>query len=188
MQIPAHTTIRRPRRALACLALLVALLASAALSAGAFARPASGHRATCTASRHSKHGAGRHCAKRHAKKTRGGAHKSKKPAVKSPAPTPKLTPAVCEDGSAPAHSTSGSYTCEDGSEPACEDGSDPLRPSSASAPMCRVAREDPPLECGIEPNGECSVELACEDAEEAAPGPQGCEHGSAFEEESETGA
>jgi hypothetical protein len=182
MKIDPNTTIRRPRRALACLALLLALIASAALSAGAFARPAHGHKAPCNASHHAKHGA-KHCAKHHTTK-----HKAKKPAAKPSAPAPKLTPAECEDGSAPVRSASGSYGCEDGSEPACEDGSEAIRPSAASAPMCRVPTGED-LECGLaEAGGECGVEFACEDAEESVATPsQGCEHGSAFEEEPEPG-
>jgi hypothetical protein len=74
---------------------------------------------------------------------------------------------------------SGDYNCEDGSEPACVDGSDPILPSATSAPMCRVAPEA--LECGSDSNGECGPELACE--EEATEGAQGCEHGSLFDEE-----
>ena len=176
MEISAHNPARR--RALACVALLVSLLACAALSAAAFARTAHGsRRPSCASTRHAKHGAARHCAKHHSQKT----HKTKKPAAKAPAPAPKLTPALCEDGSAPARSAAGSFACEDGSEPGCEDGSDSVRPSSSSAPMCRVPK--PEAETTCEPNGECSAEFACEDSEEAVSGAQGCEHGSAFEEE-----
>ena len=102
-------------------------------------------------------------------------------AARKPAPAPVLTPAECEDGSSPVRSASGAYSCEDGSEPSCEDGSEPVRPSAASAPMCRVPKEDPDQECPAA-GGECEVELACEDVEEAVTAPQGCEHGSAFEE------
>ena len=173
-----HTHTRRPRRALACLALLIALVGCAALSAAAVARTAHpGKHSACTNARHAKHGAGKHCSKHHGEKT----HKAKKPAAKPPPSAPKLTPALCEDGSAPARSASGAYSCEDGSEPACEDGSEPVRASSSSAPMCHVPHEEPTQECDAK--GECAVEFACEEAEEAATGPQGCEHGSAFEEE-----
>jgi hypothetical protein len=183
MEIPAHNPVRRPRRVLACLALLVSLLACAALSAAAFGRTAhdahsshGGRRPACAGHR-AKHGTAKHCAKHHGQKT----HKAKKPAAKPSAPAPKLVPALCEDGSAPVRSASGSFTCEDGSEPACEDGSETIHPSSSAAPMCHVQREETEPAC--EPNGECNVEFACEDAEEATTGPQGCEHGSAFEEE-----
>ena len=47
--------------------------------------------------------------------------------------------------------------------------------------MCRAPREEGG-ECQVGSNGECQLELACEDAEEAQEAPQGCEHGSAFEE------
>jgi hypothetical protein len=181
MQIHAHTSTRRPRRALATLALLVALLLPAALAAAAPARSGRGHRAGCSTARHGRRAA-RHCAKRHSHKPHGGAHKAKKPAA-NPAPAPKLTPAVCEDDSTPARSADGSYSCEDSSEPVCVNGSEPVRPASGGAPVCHVAREEGKGECGLEAAGECGVELACEDAEEGFAGPQGCEHGSAFEEE-----
>src|SRR5262249_28200721 len=153
METRAHIPTRRPRSALACVALLVSVLACAALSAAAFGRTAHDSRRTgCTSARHARHGAAKHCGKHHGQKS----HKAKKPAAKAPAPAPKLTPAVCEDGSAPARTASGSFSCEDGSAPACEDGSEPVRPSSSSAPMCRVPKEEPQPAC--EANGECSVE------------------------------
>ena len=177
MQIEPRTSTHRPRPAIAWLAILLALLLAAALSAAASARSSHGHRASCTTTRHARR-AVRHCSRHHAHKV---AHKPKKQA-KPAAPAPKLTPASCEDGSAPVRSADGSYTCQDGSEPACEDGSEPIRPATSSAPLCRVPREE--AECTLEAGGDCGIELACEDAEEVA-GPQGCEHGSAFEEESE---
>ncbi len=179
METRAHTHALRPRRALAALACLLALMLAGALSAAAAARPATSHRGSCPAQHHAKHGA-KHCSKKHSHKPKGGAHKTKKP-VHKPAPSVPLTPATCEDASLPVRSAAGSYSCEDGSEPACVDGSDPVRPSSASAPMCRAPREEGG-ECQVGSNGECQLELACEDAEEADAAPQGCEHGSAFEE------
>ena len=180
MQIPAPIT-SRPRRMRVAFALLVALLSAATLSAVAAARPSTSHRGSC-ATRHAKRGSAKHCARHHGKTH--GAKKGKKPARKparKPAPAPLLTPAECEDGGSPVRSASGDYSCEDGSEPTCEDGSNPVRPSAASAPMCRVPKEDPDQECPAA-GGECEVELACEDAEEAVTAPQGCEYGSAFEE------
>src|SRR5262249_14491752 len=131
METRAHIPTRR-HRTLASLAVLVALIACAALSAAAFARTTrgAGHHSSCSSARHAKRGAAKHCAKHHGQKTRG-AHKTKKPAAKTP-PAPKLTAATCEDGSAPVHSAGTSYTCEDGSEPGCEDGSNPVRPSASS--------------------------------------------------------
>jgi hypothetical protein len=178
MQIPVPIVPRRSRRLRAALALLAALVLAAALSAAAAARPSGSHRSSCPA-RHARHGAAKRCANHHGRKTHGAAKKTKKPARK-PAPAPALTPAECEDGTAPVRSA-GAYSCEDGSEPSCEGGSDPIRPSAASAPMCRVPKEETEQECSAAGGG-CEVELACEDAEEAVTAPQGCEHGSAFEE------
>jgi hypothetical protein len=168
----------RPRRMRAGLALVTALLLAAMPNAVAAARPSSSHRGSCPAHR-AKHAA-KHCAKHHAKK-HGGARKAKKPAHKPVPPVP-LTPAICEEGAVPARSAAGSYSCEDGSAPFCEDGSEPVRPSAASAPMCRVPKEEAGRECSVGASGECEAELVCEDAEEAVAVSQGCEHGSAFEE------
>lgn len=175
-RIPNRPRAQRPRPALALLALLLALLVvSACLAGGAGARPARTRHVSCAGSRRAKHQSAKHCAKRKAAKT---VHKGKKPAPKA-APTAKLTPATCEDRTAPVHAPNGEYTCEDGSEPACQDGSEPVRPSASSAPMCHVSREAP--SCALGAGSECSLEFACE--EEATEGPQGCERGSAFEEE-----
>jgi hypothetical protein len=179
MQIDAHTPTRRARRALGCLALLLALLVPAALAVAAPARSGRARRASCAASRHGRHSSAKHCAKHHSHKPHAGTHKPKKAAPKAPAP--KLTPAQCEDASAPARSAGGSWSCEDGSEPFCADGSEPFRPASGSALMCHAATEDDTSGCTSE--GECGIELVCEDAEEAVSAPQGCEHGSALEEE-----
>lgn len=181
MQISAPIATRRLRRLRAGLALIAALLLAAALSAGAAARPSGAHRSSC-ATRHAKRGSAKHCAKRHAHTTHGTARKAKKPARRPAPPAPALTPASCEDGTPPARAPGGAYSCEDGSEPSCEDGSDPIRPSAASAPMCRVPKEEPGKECGAA-SGECEAEFVCEEGEEAVSAQQGCEHGSAFEEE-----
>ncbi len=175
-RIPNRPRSHRPRPALALLALLLALLVvSACLAGGAGARPARTRHTSCSGSRRAKHPSARHCSKRRAAKT---VHKAKKPAPKA-APTVKLAPATCEDGTVPAHTAGGAYTCEDGSEPACQNGSEPIRPSASSAPMCHVSHEAPG--CAPGAGSECSQEFACE--EEVTEGPQGCERGSAFEEE-----
>lgn len=168
----------RPRPALALTALLLALLVvSACLAGGAGARSARTRHASCAGSHHARHQSAKHCAKRKTAKT---VHKGKQSAPKA-APTVKLTPATCEDGTAPARTASGTYTCEDGSEPACQDGSEPIRPGASSAPMCHVSHEAP--SCALGGDSECSQEFACE--EEVTEGPQGCERGSALEEEEE---
>jgi hypothetical protein len=181
METRAHTPTRRPRRVLAGLALLLALLGCAVLSAAAFARTAhSAHRSGCATRHRARHGAVRHCSRRRRRKVHG-THKQQSMA-KAPAPAPKPAVARCEDGNLPARSASGEYDCEDGSEPACEGGSEPLRPSAGSGPVCPTVHEVPDPVCGT--GGECE-EFACEDPSEAVAPSKGCEYGSAFEEEAE---
>jgi hypothetical protein len=174
METRAHTHTPPPRQVLRSLALLLALLLCGCLAAAAAARPARTRPASsCHTSHRAKHSASKRCSKHHP------THKAKKPAPKAAVPAPKLTSASCEDGTAPVRVASGDYNCTDGSEPACEDGSDPILPSATSAPMCHVTHE----ECAAGSKAECGLELVCE--EEATEGPQGCEHGSALEEEGE---
>lgn len=174
MQIHAHT--RRPRRVLACLAMLAALLMPTALAAAASARSSAAHHNSCP-SRHARHASAKHCSRHRSHKP---SHKTKKPAPKPAVSPPKPAAALCDDASAPARpAEGGEYLCEDGSEPFCEDGSEPIEPSSGPAPVCPAPQF--PAECGTE--AECGPELACESAEETFAGPQGCEHGSALEEE-----
>lgn len=156
--------------------MLAALLMPTALAAAASARPSAGHHGSCQSSHH-RHAGARHCARHHSHKP---SHKAKRPAPKPAVAAPKLTPAQCDDDSAPARPAEGGESlCEDGSAPFCEDGSEPIEPGSGSAPVCRGPKF--PAECSTE--AECGPELACESAEETFAGPQGCEHGSAFEEE-----
>jgi len=52
------------------------------------------------------------------------------------------TEPACEDGSAPVRLGSGSYFCDDGSELICEDGSSPTSSSDGSTLACDIASGD----------------------------------------------
>ena|GEM_PF-4451211 len=79
---------------------------------------------------------------------------------------PALTPALCEDGTPPVR-TQGAYACQDGSEPSCEDASEPLAGAGGGPPECQA-----PAPAGGEegesqdPESSCEVSLS---AGEAAP-------------------
>ena len=46
--------------------------------------------------------------------------------------------AICEDGSVPIRAHDGSFSCDDGSEPGCENGSEPILSGDRSALVCEV--------------------------------------------------
>lgn len=118
---------------LLCLALLTAVLAPApdALAQAqktpcARSKPAS-HRSKCP--QHGAKGGRRGSSKgshRHPAKSRGAAHAVKTHARNAPA-APLLTPAVCADESEPLRASNGTFSCDDGSQPGCEDESSPIR-------------------------------------------------------------
>lgn len=94
-----------------------------------------------------------HATKRHAE--HGGAkHPLVKKSPKTAPPAPPAPPAAsCEDGSAPVRANDGSFSCKDGSEPACEDSSNPTRSSSDTSLVCPVSSE----------GGSGSSEAECEE-------------------------
>lgn len=53
-------------------------------------------------------------------------------------PGEEWSEAVCEDGSAPASTSTGGYACEDGSAPVCEDGPAPSAAAEGSTLACLV--------------------------------------------------
>jgi hypothetical protein len=77
----------------------------------------------------------RHAGKRHAKRTPIGRTR-KRGSQASPPP-----PAVCEDGSTPARGQEGTFSCPDGSEPACQDGATPTPSHNGKSLVCPVAGE-----------------------------------------------
>jgi hypothetical protein len=74
-----------------------------------------------------------HKVKRTAKK---GVHKATRKTTHKAAARPAR--AMCEDGSAPVHRGPDSFTCGDGSEPGCEDGSFPIVASNGKTLVCNV--------------------------------------------------
>jgi hypothetical protein len=96
-------------------------------------------------------------------------------------PAASRTVAVCEDGSGPVRAGDGSFSCEDGSEAACENG--------ASA---TIARDGTRLVCGVgSSGGSGSAEPACEAASPPAQESDGsvsCAEGSAGTCEGSSGA
>jgi type II secretory pathway pseudopilin PulG len=190
-------SFNNPRRALLATLAVLALVALMVLPALALARVArsASHSATCaaashSASHHGKRSSGKsHCTKHKTHKAKKKTHKTKKTAgKKTVAPSIVLTPAVCEDGSLPSHAGGGTYTCEDGSEPACEDGDAPTRSKATSAPMCKSESEvEVEVECLQEASGECQAgEFACEDSRESGEAGQACEVASGEEVDDES--
>lgn len=125
------------------------------------------HARGCTARKHGSHAKGK--TKRHHTK-----YIKKKKSRHDPAPHTPATrapqPAVCEDASTPAVESEGSYSCADGSEPICGDGSDPVPASKGSGPVCATAAK-PVVEFS---------EASCEDgsAPAGASGGYACADGS----------
>ena len=183
----AILTSPRATRLLAPLAAAAALAMPAEASArigGASAthRVSTSSRSCSRASKHGRraHGAGRRGCKR-SHTHRRGAHKRSSTSRKSAAAAPvELVAATCEDGTLP-RGGAGSYACEDGSAPGCEQGR--LEAGTASsAPMCAIKPSEKEI---VALEGQIEPEYPCEDAAEAS-GPQSCEAGTeqeAIEEE-----
>jgi hypothetical protein len=133
----AHALALALALSLACV-LALTLLASQSLArvAGSScssptAAGARAHRSSCghaarPAKRH------RHKAKHHHAKPKHAKAKAKQ------APALTKVPATCEDGSEPARTGTSSFSCTDGSEPECENGSNPTLSSGGSTLQCTV--------------------------------------------------
>lgn len=172
-----------PRRALALLstvlllaalvALLVRVAPSSAQGSPAGCSPRAAHSGSqgrvCAALWHGTHAktkAKHHHAKRVAAKKKKSKHQ---PATYTPA-IPAPVPAVCEDASTPVRESEGSYSCADGSEPICGNGSEPALASKGPGPVCPTAAK-PVVEFS---------EASCEDgsAPAGASGGYTCDDGS----------
>jgi hypothetical protein len=167
--VPISPPARRLTLALT-LALSLAVLV-ATLLLGPSQTLARGRRATCSSSatdsraklathtcvrparRHRGHHATRRRA-RHAKKAPRASNRS-----------PALAAAYCEDGSAPVRAGNGSFSCDDGSEPECEDGATPT-----------VSRNGRSLVCPPASEGEAGASEECQagEAGEAGEAGAGC--------------
>ncbi|HXW58287.1 MAG TPA: hypothetical protein VEJ23_02285 [Solirubrobacteraceae bacterium] len=121
-----------------------------------------GHRAKGLVRGHKK--ANHHKVKRTARKVKPKTtHKTtRKSARKASAPAK----ALCENGSAPARTGTDSYTCGDGSEPGCEDGSYPIVAPNGKTLVCNVPSNEGGSSGGGDgsrpPSGE-TEEALCED-------------------------
>ena len=157
---------------------IVAIVAVLVLSPQALAH---GHKAACSSSAtHSKHGAracvqSRRAAKSHKRKAHArpkvkGHHskhaattnKTTKKKAKSPTGTIQ-TPAVCEDGIVPVRESDGFFSCDDESEPGCENGSTPMLTPNGTKLICGPAPKGAPE----------APEAACEDGSTPSKGPNG---------------
>lgn len=177
---PRHTPSLPLRRLPRVLAVLVSVCALAAALVGASQSLAQTRsRAACaTAGDHAKDGRHavkcttrkpRRAAKRHRKRRHGkrGRHRSRS------GQTP--TAARCEDGSAPTRTGEGSFSCEDGSEPECEDGATPTPAPGGQGLLCPVSSESTGREADCEELEEQEGGCGGEDAQACEAADAGCE-------------
>jgi hypothetical protein len=144
--LTATLSLRRLASALA-LGLSLGVLAAAALL-GPAQTLAQTHRATCPSSgAHSKAKHGHGCAKpaRKGKSHRTAKHHAKRTKTKAgSSASGAFVPARCEDGSLPVAAANGSFSCDDGSEPECENGAAPTRSSKDKKLLCPVSTHNEP--------------------------------------------
>jgi hypothetical protein len=144
---------------------------------------AQAHKASCPSAVHAKTKHGAHACTQPSHKTKRHAkHSAKKKTHKKTHGASQATaPAHCEDGSAPLRASDGSFACDDGSEPECEDGATPKASRTGNSLVCLVAAEGEAsaseAECEEEGLG-CSAgsesgEQACEAAEGSSPACEG---------------
>ncbi len=173
--------ISPPARRLTLLALTLAL--SLAVLAAALLGPAQTlaqtHGSTCsTSAAHSKAKTARTCARsshkgkaHHATGRRARRTLAKKTPKASTPASPALAAAYCEDGSAPVRAGDGSFSCDDGSEPECEDGATPTVSPNGKDLLCPVSTE----EASGSSEAQCEEGLGCGAETGSAPAEQGCE-------------
>jgi hypothetical protein len=177
------TSSHPTRRLAAVLALALTLALAAAALMGPSQTLAQTHRSSC-ASTHAKvkcntractqstrKGRGRHAAKCH---TNRASRKTRKTTSHQ-----ALAPAYCEGGGAPVQAEDGSFACEDGAEPQCENGAIPTpRGKSLVCPVI-FSEESSSGEAECEEEGTGS---AC-----ASSGEQACEEASSESQQCEAG-
>jgi hypothetical protein len=163
--------------ALSLAALVAALLGPTQTLAQARGSSCSGAHAKTKCTEHacsqsSHKGRAHHTSKCHVKRTS---------TKKSPKTHQATTPAYCEDASAPVRAMSGSFSCEDGSEPQCDEGAQPQRSANGKSLVCPVLPEEEPsageTECEEGLGATCSAgdtspavsEPTCEASASAAP-------------------
>lgn len=113
---------------------------------------------TCAPSSHK--GKARHASK----------HRGKHTLANAPSGTiPTVVAATCENGSAPARESNGSFACADGSEPECEDGATPARSSSGRSLLCPVigeAESESEAECEEGVAASCAADMLAGSSEQ----------------------
>jgi hypothetical protein len=158
-QNPALTVKPSQRRSaplLAAAAIAVLLLTLAPAAGG---RPASAHKVACQSATRHPHSHQTRCARQHKPVQHRGKHHSggKSPAHKtSPHKPPARVAAQCEDGSLPLRSAPGVFSCDDESEPGCQEGSEATLAAGGTALTCPA-----PVSPGGEAEGECFPEGEC---------------------------
>jgi hypothetical protein len=111
---------------------------------------------------------------RHESKRRKHARAKKK--TKDGAAGTATMPASCEDASAPVAAPGGGFSCEDGSEPQCEDGATPTPSRNGKVLLCPISGAGEATTGEGEGEGECEEEaLACEPGAAAGNDEQSCE-------------
>jgi hypothetical protein len=168
-------TDRPPARRLT---LAVTVLLSLGVLVAALIGPAQGlaqtRKPACSSSAHAKAKHATRACTRPSHKRKAKSHAkhmtTKKTSKGSPTP-PATVAAVCEDGSAPVRTSAGSFSCSDGSEPACESGATPTTSRSGKSLLCPVLTESEPGST----EAECEEEgLECTGVSSGS-GEQGCE-------------
>jgi hypothetical protein len=176
---PAHGPARLRTGALALALLALALVVALLAPAGAPARSSTSRRHSCPPpakhhrrTSHAAAGCKKHGQKKTAKGTKRG--QSSRGTAHQSSPASALTPALCEDGSAPVRG-SGGFACADGSQPGCISGSGPVS-SPTGVPECESAddasAEGSATECEEE---ECQSEASCEQTSATGESPLDCE-------------
>jgi hypothetical protein len=191
--VPISPPARRLTLALT-LALSLAVLAAALL--GPSQTLAQARRATCSSSATDSRArlATRTCVQPARKRrahhaTRRRSKHAKKTPKASPR-SPALAAAYCEDGSVPVLVGNGSFSCDDGSEPACEDGATPTVSRNGRSLVCPVAGEGDgeagsSEECQAgEASGGCGTEAGATSGVPACEAPSSEGSGAACEEQS----
>ena len=166
--------LRLPRRLALAVTLALSLSAFAVALLGPAQTLAQAHKAACLNAAHAKTKHGVHaCTQSTHKPKRHAKHSSKKKTRKKTDKALQSTvPAHCEDASLPVRASDGSFSCDDGSEPECEDGATPTPSRNGKSLVCAVLSEG---EAGAS-EAECEEEdLGCAAGGGAGPGEQACE-------------
>jgi hypothetical protein len=169
----------RRRARIVTIALSLVVLAAALL--GPSQTLAQTHKPACAAARgRAAHACSSHKGKHKRKPRHRGKNTTKRKATKTKggASSPViLVPALCEDGSKPIRAGADGFTCEDGSEPSCEDNVAPTTSRNGKTLLCPAPGESEASASEGESQGECEEEesLSCTPVTESDSGEKVCE-------------